>query len=1046
MKIRKLIISAFGPYGKKQELDFAKNLDKDSMFVVTGNTGAGKTTIFDAINFALYGEASGVSRDTKSFRSNFSSAEDETFVELIFTLKGNEYKIKRNPEYRRKKKVGEGFATAKPSASLDINGGRGFENGKTITGYGNVTREVENILGINSIQFKQLVMIPQGEFKKLLEAKSQDKEEIFRKIFKTDIIKSFQENLREKANKIVKNSECLIRDRKNRINDFILKDNSELKELVQSENLNVQLILEKFSEDVEMDKTIFSEKEKLKANLDEKRQQLLKEYNEGKKINEDFDSLKSVEEKIELLIENLDNIKKKEEEKLLGEKAYEVSIKENEWIKIDLDLKNREKKLENINEDLETSLKEKESKEIVFKEEEKAFEKVKSIDFELENLKGLKEKTLGYESKEKLLKELEEELKKATYEQKIVEEEKEKNKILLEKLKDYLDKCRLESDKKILLEREKNEIINKDRVLRELISKVNSTLDIKSRHLEKGNKYNIQIGIVNEKEKEYKEAEDKLFRSQAGILAKNLEEGMECPVCGSTNHPKKAVLESIDITKEIVDELKKSFDDENKIFLELKSQIQSLKETFDENKTEVLALAKEILNLEDLEIEKVKSLGEEELIKEGENLRKVTLDIRGIDEILKKEKACIDKEKSLLKEKEEKEKKLEYLTDGINSFKVKIAKTTSEVEEIKNRFNGEIKSLEELNLREIELLKEKENIEKAFNIAKNDLDIINSKVNSLKGNLEGEKERILELKKEEEKSFKEFNDAIESFNFKDIEDYKKSKKDKNILEALDKEIITFNEELKGNKKVLEEYKKKLKNKERVDLESILEKGKSIRKEIDEKEEELRKMQSNIENNSRVIEYIKDINKKMEKDDEQYRVVGTVSKLVNGENEKKITLERYILAAYLDDILHAANKRFLKMTNDRYRLLRKTELGDKRVGQGLDLQVFDGYSNKERDITSLSGGEGFKASLSMALGLSDVVQETAGGIQLDTMFIDEGFGTLDDESLESAIDVLSELQGGGRIVGVISHVNELKERIQKKIIVNGDKDGSTAKFL
>ena len=185
---------------------------------------------------------------------------------------------------------------------------------------------------------------------------------------------------------------------------------------------------------------------------------------------------------------------------------------------------------------------------------------------------------------------------------------------------------------------------------------------------------------------------------------------------------------------------------------------------------------------------------------------------------------------------------------------------------------------------------------------------------------------------------------------------------------------------------------------------------------------------------------------MEKDDKQYRVVGTVSKLVNGENEKKITLERYILAAYLDDILHAANKRFLKMTNDRYRLLRKTELGDKRVGQGLDLQVFDGYSNKERDITSLSGGEGFKASLSMALGLSDVVQETAGGIQLDTMFIDEGFGTLDDESLESAIDVLSELQGGGRIVGVISHVNELKERIQKKIVVNGDKDGSTAKFL
>ena len=308
MKIKKLIVSAFGPYAKEQELDFEKYLSNQNMFVITGNTGAGKTTIFDAINFVLYGEASGSEREGKSLRSDFADASTETEVKLWFSLKGKDYYIKRSPQYFRSKQRGEGLTKTDAKAEL-------IYDDKTITGTNVVTRQVEEILGITCEQFKQLVMIPQGEFKKLLNSDSDKKEEIFRKIFGTKVFSDIQNNIKTEANNLKKFIEEVLRDRENKIRSFQLrKDDDLLKSLIVNKDLNVELILEEFNKSIEADKEEDKALKENEENIKVKLDNLNKELVLGKEVNKKLENL----EKYKIDFEKLNDLKEsfnlKEEE------------------------------------------------------------------------------------------------------------------------------------------------------------------------------------------------------------------------------------------------------------------------------------------------------------------------------------------------------------------------------------------------------------------------------------------------------------------------------------------------------------------------------------------------------------------------------------------------------------------------------------------------------------------------------------------------------------------------------------------------------------
>ena len=1041
MKIKKLIVSAFGPYATEQELDFEKYLDNQNMFVITGNTGAGKTTIFDAINFVLYGEASGSERDGKSLRSDFADSSTKTEVKLWFSLKNKDYYIKRSPQYFRSKQRGEGLTENKAEAEL-------IYDDKTITGTKEVTRQVEEILGITCEQFKQLVMIPQGEFKKLLNSDSDKKEEIFRKIFGTKVFSDIQNNIKTEANSLKKSIEEVLRDRENKIKSFQLrKDDDLLNSLILNKDLNIELILEEFVKSIDADKEedrILKEKE---DNIKSKLDNLSKELVLGKEANKKLETLEKYKIDFERLNALKESFKLKEEELRYAKKAVTALNYEEKYIEkkriLDRIRKNLSISIENLNK-LKIHL---EKAEVDFKKEVEKEPIRNELNKRLDEIQGLKEKTLVYkENSEKL------NLLKASY----------------TKIKERIENIKKEIDEKTKLLIEINNEINIIQSLKEEASKLDiESLNYKAKE-EKLNTLKLSIDkLINELSKEKKlredyevlnnnyinkrkiyEALDESFRNNlAGILAKDLEEGKECPVCGSISHPNLAKLEDKDISEDEVKKAKLEEEASRKKMevsltnlTKIKAEINSLKND------NINKLFKEIFN-EELEEDISLSFNKvyKELISVEEILNNITLKKKEVDkEILKelnlsKKKSEIENlNEALRKELEEKNNEL-LLREG------EVKTQEANLNNIVNDFKGSIKSIEELNLEEKDISNKLKALKEAYE--KSELDLKNIKTEFDKEN--GNKDTLEKQEKEADTEYNncvaEFKDKVLSLGFENYKDYISKRKQESEIEVLENEIQKYNVDLSNANKLYSLTLEECKNIKFVDIKSIEASIEEVDKERVYINNLLKEVYLRINQNTKILEDCLSFNKKIETQEEKYKTIGRLSKIINGDNPRKISFERYVLAAYFEDIISAANIRFSKMTNSRFELLRKEEVGDKRKGQGLDLEVYDSYTGKSRDVKTLSGGESFKASLAMALGLSDVVQRYSGGIQLDTIFIDEGFGTLDPESLDIAIETLIDLQDNGRVVGIISHVQELKDRIEVKLEVTSTNQGSKVEF-
>ncbi|WP_294170056.1 AAA family ATPase [uncultured Clostridium sp.] len=1041
MKIKKLIVSAFGPYATEQELDFEKYLDNQNMFVITGNTGAGKTTIFDAINFVLYGEASGSERDGKSLRSDFADSSTKTEVKLWFSLKNKDYYIKRSPQYFRSKQRGEGLTENKAEAEL-------IYDDKTITGTKEVTRQVEEILGITCEQFKQLVMIPQGEFKKLLNSDSDKKEEIFRKIFGTKVFSDIQNNIKTEANSLKKSIEEVLRDRENKIKSFQLrKDDDLLNSLILNKDLNIELILEEFVKSIDADKEedrILKEKE---DNIKSKLDNLSKELVLGKEANKKLETLEKYKIDFERLNALKESFKLKEEELRYAKKAVTALNYEEKYIEkkriLDRIRKNLSISIENLNK-LKIHL---EKAEVDFKKEVEKEPIRNELNKRIDEIQGLKEKTLVYkENSEKL------NLLKASY----------------TKIKERIENIKKEIDEKTKLLIEINNEINIIQSLKEEASKLDiESLNYKAKE-EKLNTLKLSIDkLINELSKEKKlredyevlnnnyinkrkiyEALDESFRNNlAGILAKDLEEGKECPVCGSISHPNLAKLEDKDISEDEVKKAKLEEEASRKKMevsltnlTKIKAEINSLKND------NINKLFKEIFN-EELEEDISLSFNKvyKELISVEEILNNITLKKKEVDKEILKELNLSKKKSEIENLNEALRKELEEKNNELLVREGEVKTQEANLNNIVNDFKGSIKSIEELNLEEKDISNKLKALKEAYE--KSELDLKNIKTEFDKEN--GNKDTLEKQEKEADTEYNncvaEFKDKVLSLGFENYKDYISKRKQESEIEVLENEIQKYNVDLSNANKLYSLTLEECKNIKFVDIKSIEASIEEVDKERVYINNLLKEVYLRINQNTKILEDCLSFNKKIETQEEKYKTIGRLSKIINGDNPRKISFERYVLAAYFEDIISAANIRFSKMTNSRFELLRKEDVGDKRKGQGLDLEVYDNYTGKSRDVKTLSGGESFKASLAMALGLSDVVQRYSGGIQLDTIFIDEGFGTLDPESLDIAIETLIDLQDNGRVVGIISHVQELKDRIEVKLEVTSTNQGSKVEF-
>jgi DNA repair protein SbcC/Rad50 len=926
MKLQRLVITAFGPYAERQELDFEYNLKEKNMFVITGNTGAGKTTIFDAINFALYGEASGSDRDGKSLRSDFADPITETEVELHFSLRGRDYYIKRSPSYLRLSKRGDKMVDSKASAEIRLS------KDKTITGATDVTREVERILGITSEQFKQLVMIPQGEFKRLLLAKNEEKEDIFRKIFGTEVFESIQKQIKKQAlvleNKIKETS----RDRQNKIKSFDCKDkDEELFRLINADKPNIDLLMNKFDEFIEADETYQKEIEEDFKKVEERIKGLTKEKDLGEEINKKFDKADKSKKEFEELntLQGEFDTKKKLLHK--GKKALNVKVYEDKY-------KDKKEQVHRLTSDIDKIEKKlaalKEAHEIADKnlnlQKSREDEKDK-LTREKDAAERLKEKVSQYEASKEKVEALDLKVKNLNT---IMQETKttiEGNEKRLEDISKELDEINKAKELKGKMESELRDYKDKGDKLSKLKTAVNRWNGENSKHQREHKKYTeLDTAFKNAKDK-YENLEDILRRSQAGILAANLEEGKPCPVCGSTEHPQLASMEDNSVTEEAVEKSREAMEAARVLRDNRHNELTAIYTYMNSIKSDTIdPLVKELLQLEYLEDINSISSEVEELVADNENLRtQCEKSIKEFNTLIAAEKEKVLEKSKLTKSNTELKPNLELKNEEYVKEKGTLSAAQAELGIIISEFKGEIISLEDIEAKIRNFTDSLLAMRKEFEAAQKAFDETKSFCDQEKGNYNTTKDLKEKAVGELTEAYNTFMVKLLEFGFKDADDYIESGLSEERINEIEEDISDFNKKLDGARILYENSIKEIEGLSIVDLEAIEEK---LSKEVSDKNElqrERMNIYSRIRSNSKIYKACIDDNKRIEGDEKKFETVGKLSNIINGDNSKKINFERYVLAAYFEDIIEAANLRFSKMTSNRFELLRKQEMGDKR---------------------------------------------------------------------------------------------------------------------
>ena len=915
MRPIKLIMSAFGPYASKTVLDLGE-LGTNGLYLITGDTGAGKTTIFDAITFALYGEASGDNRESTMFRSKYANAETPTEVELTFVYAGKEYYIKRNPEYERPKTRGEGFTTEKANAELH------YPDGRVVTKLREVDRAVEEIMGIDRNQFTQIAMIAQGDFLKLLLASTDDRKKIFQKIFRTRCYYILQDRLKSESTNLKSEHDAISASIRQYINGIVCDEDDVLSIKVR----NAKAEMCSTEETLELLSMLIANDKEEEAKLDD----------EQKNIGKSLEEITAILTKHETWSKARKSLKKSKSD--LDEAIAALEILKN-------NLRTEEANKPKV-EDIRN--------------------RIATIEAEIPEYQELDNKIKERDALQKGTDKLSDELNTAKAKLESLKKEME----AFSEERKTLEKADKE---KAELEAKKQKEEDKRKSLKD-ISKELKALEKLEKQLKKDQEtYSECAEAVQLRDAKYQELFKMYLDEQAGIIAETLVDGTPCPVCGSTSHPIKAVKAENAPSKEQLDESKSAYELAQKEAQSASEKAAKTKGQADEKRNAVLAMLKEMFG--DITVDDADGLIKDKIANIATVLKEVQ---NAIDEQQKK----IDRRSEIDELLPKKKEHLENLSNSISDNEKTLSGNNATLLSLKTR---------------IDKLAE------------------NLKYGSEKKAKDAKKELQCEQKKLED-AYKAADDAVRSQNEK-IAGFKAAIKeaensladakeiDEELIKAMQKELKSRNSEIDVKKKVINARKTA---------------NESAEKEIKAKSAEVLAVEA------------------------KWSWVKALSNTANGNisGKEKIMLETYIQMTYFDRIIARANTRFMVMSGGQYELKRRKEAENNRSQSGLELDVIDHYNGTERSVKTLSGGESFKASLSLALGLSDEIQSSAGGIKLDTMFVDEGFGSLDDESLNQAMRALQNLTEGNRLVGIISHVTELKERIDKQIVVTKEKSGGS----
>ncbi len=917
MRPLQLTMQAFGPYINKTTIDF-EAFGTGSVYLITGDTGSGKTMIFDSIVFALYGTASGEGRSIDLLRSRSASPDEPTYVELLFEYHSKKYLVRRNPEYFRKSKRGDGETKEKATAELHF-----FDGRPSISGLSEVNSQLENIIGINKDQFTQIAMIAQGDFLKILRSDTKERIEIFSRIFNTKNYRALQEKLKndyaEYDAEVKKLRDKILQDCENiyppqseplqtKYNKWLnLKNVDDISEIVEL----IDIAVKEYTESLKNNEDINKIKDKELQNLNEKigkLENLLTLKNDLVKLKEEYAKnteanlilQKSYEAKKQLIPEN--DIKKQQIEKI-----------QNLYPQYDEFEQSKQKYSEN-------------SKALIDTDSALAKEKA--------NVEKLENEIKGFNDELIKLKDVDVELVKIQHS---MDQINKKNEEYIELNKKYQSYRALREELKYATEKAEKAI---------------STYQLKS--------------------EEYSTKNSEFLKNQAGILAQSLAPGKNCPVCGSTEHPSPAKLTGVTLSKDELDKLKKQSLDAEKLANEASQKSKELSGSA--------------------------KIYSDTLMPQIQNIFGSTANFK------------------------------------VDSFKIKIEENEKELSNLNikaNYYKGKINNKKDI---ELELPKKQDALKNSQN---NITKLIQQKttLDTNIANIIANLSKLNSLLPYPDKL--QANKVVDSLKFETLN----FEKDLDTLKNKCDEQTKYLSEQKGK---IDSLEKQTSNVQLEDINTLKYDREQIRGGILKLNETISNQKLIIKNNTTIKERIVKDHSSYSKVYKKYLYINDLNNTANGKvaGKRKIMLEAYVQMSYFDRIIAKANIRLLEMSNMQYELMRRDDDGSRVSQVGLDLDVIDHYNNSVRSVNSLSGGESFKASLSLALGLSDVIQQSSGGIKLDTMFVDEGFGTLDDNSLNQAIKTLVGLTQGNRTIGIISHVNELKERFDKKINVIKDRQSGS----
>ncbi|MFV8439106.1 AAA family ATPase [Vibrio owensii] len=1007
MKPIKLTMQAFGPFAQTETIEFGK-LGTNPLFLINGPTGSGKTSILDAICFALYGETTGNERQGIQMRCDMAAPTLLTEVTLEFSLHGKSYRVIRSPEQEAPKARGEGMTVRKHTAALsEITDEEKLITSKTTQ----VKTEVTNIIGLNETQFRQVMVLPQGKFRELLLATSKEREEIFGQLFQTDIYKKIEYALKDKASAISKAKDEFDNQIRGALQVAGVSSEAEL--TGQREALSAQF------------ESVQKQEQESLAQLNAVKTELQK----AEALSNEFKKREHAEVALKQHLEQSDAVSSRQLKLDNAKKASKVELPYVTLQNASKQTQELEQKVAKLSQDLTVAndaVKSKEGALQTAKEQAAQLPKLTEQQYQLEGMKGkLVEKS-----------ELENAInagltQKSEFEATLNKYIALKEKITLEAQQGQksLDQARVDVASIGSVEAE---IKQQQRLMQDLqkltglsqeLAKLDALTPSKQASVDQAKARYVEL------QRSADTLELSWHNAQAAVLAQRLQAGEMCPVCGSVEHPQPAQFVGEEVTKDQVQNAR-NIEREGQVTLnQLNNQLEQHNIAIGQYKQQIEQLSVELGQNASMDLGALQASMQQlnERLQQLSSINLVQLE-QSVNELNQR---CVTGEG-----------KINDLQNQMAANESTVKVNQEQLAKLFASLDAKYSSLEILEQDIVAIQKQITELNTAFEAAQNHLQQAVLAKTNIESQLTTNQQWLNEALERLNTAKTDWAQALQASAFEDEAQFLASKVDEAEMQVWQQEIDVFKQTQIKLEQTLADLSSELKDLALPDLEELNVKLNSVQQGYVEARNQLDSTRSLFERLEKVRNDIATLHDKNTKLEDEYKVFGTLYDVASGKTGSRISLHRFVLGVLLDDVLIQASQRLSLMSKGRYILARKTEGFKGAAGRGLDLVVEDSYTGKTRDVATLSGGESFMAALALALGLSDVVQSYSGGIRLDTLFIDEGFGSLDPESLDLAIQTLVDLQQTGRMIGVISHVSELKEQMAQRIDVEPSRLGST----